>query len=128
MASQFDIDLPIGQAREELVKQLLTDVVGVKIEVKTDFKVSDTGNVAIEYECRGKPSGISITQADWWAIVLDGDRFSSEVIVLIKTDRLKGIARKHFVLGKVVSGGDDNVSKMVLVPVIELIESAQGDP
>lgn len=39
----------------------------VSIEIKTDVLVSktrDTGNMFIEYECRGKPSGISVTQAD----------------------------------------------------------------
>jgi|APCry1669189534_1035231.scaffolds.fasta_scaffold19799_3 hypothetical protein len=38
-------------------------------EIKTDFKCAplfDTGNLFIEYECRNRPSGISVTQADWF--------------------------------------------------------------
>lgn len=37
------------------------------LEIKTDVLISptyDTGNMFIEYECRGKPSGISVTTAD----------------------------------------------------------------
>lgn len=38
-----------------------------KYEVKADKNTARTGNVFIEYECAGKPSGISITQADIYA-------------------------------------------------------------
>lgn len=37
----------------------------VTLEVKEDFKCMVTGNVCVEYECRGKPSGIAVTQADY---------------------------------------------------------------
>ena len=39
----------------------------LSLEIKTDVLIKptrDTGNMFIEYECRGKPSGISVTQAD----------------------------------------------------------------
>lgn len=38
-------------------------------EIKTDFKCAplfDTGNIFIEFECRGKESGIMVTEADWF--------------------------------------------------------------
>jgi hypothetical protein len=38
-------------------------------EIKTDVKCAplfDTGNIFIEYESRGKASGITVTQADWF--------------------------------------------------------------
>jgi hypothetical protein len=41
----------------------------VTYEVKTDVKCAplfDTGNIFVEYESRGKASGISVTQADWF--------------------------------------------------------------
>ena len=41
----------------------------VTYEIKTDFKCAplfDTGNLFVEYECRNKPSGIMVTQADWY--------------------------------------------------------------
>ena len=37
------------------------------IEVKTERDIwADTGNAAIEIKSRGKPSGISTTEAKWW--------------------------------------------------------------
>jgi len=41
----------------------------VSYEVKTDVYCKegrDTGNMFIEYECRGKASGINVSQADWF--------------------------------------------------------------
>lgn len=35
-------------------------------ELKTDIYPRDTGNLVIEFECRGKPSGISVTKADYF--------------------------------------------------------------
>ena len=92
MHNEFDLDLGNGVDGEDLVKELLQGA--GKIEVKRDFGVSQSGNVAVEYYCRGKPSGLSVTTADWWAFVLDGEHYDSEVVVLIKTDRLKRICRK----------------------------------
>jgi hypothetical protein len=41
----------------------------ITYEVKTDVKcapIFDTGNIFIEFESRGKASGITVTQADWF--------------------------------------------------------------
>jgi len=41
----------------------------VTYEIKTDVfcaPLFDTGNIFIEFESRGKPSGISVTNADWF--------------------------------------------------------------
>lgn len=41
----------------------------ITYEVKTDVFCkphTDTGNLFIEFECRGKPSGIKVTQAKWF--------------------------------------------------------------
>lgn len=41
----------------------------ITYEVKTDVKCAplfDTGNIFIEFESRGKASGVSVTQADWF--------------------------------------------------------------
>jgi len=35
-------------------------------EIKTDTYARDTGNMVIEFECRGKASGINATQADYF--------------------------------------------------------------
>lgn len=41
-------------------------------EVKNELMVTKTGNVAIEFTCRGKPSGIRITTADFWVEKIRG--------------------------------------------------------
>ena len=41
----------------------------VKYEIKTDVYCTpryDTGNIFVEYECRGKASGIRVTEAKWF--------------------------------------------------------------
>jgi hypothetical protein len=41
----------------------------ITYEVKTDVKCAplfDTGNIFIEFESRGKASGVSVTQSDWF--------------------------------------------------------------
>ena len=61
---KFDIDLQYGKVREEAVAEMLQDK---KIEVKSERDVwQKTGNIAIEYESYGKPSGINATESDFW--------------------------------------------------------------
>ena len=119
----FKVDLPKGEESERTIAFLLYMNDGDLIEAKRDFIVSNTGNVAIEYECRGKPSGIAKTKAAWWAILLNGNKYNGEVIVLIRTERLKEIARKYRDTERDVSGGDDGKAKMILLPVEELMSS-----
>jgi len=40
----------------------------ITYEQKTDVYPRDTGNLVIEFECRGKPSGIAVTDADYFVI------------------------------------------------------------
>jgi hypothetical protein len=57
-------------------------------EIKTDVKCAplfDTGNIFIEYESRGKKSGISVTQADWFVTYF---KFLNE-IWFIKSEQLR---------------------------------------
>ena len=73
--SDFDLDLSFGQEGESLVQELLTG--GKKVEVKRDRKWHKTGNIYIETECWSneskswKHSGLMVTEADYWAFVLE---------------------------------------------------------
>ena len=61
---KFDLDLQYGQVREQMVADMLQNK---KIEIKSERDVwQRTGNIAIEYECYGKPSGINATESDYW--------------------------------------------------------------
>ena len=61
---KFDIDLEYGTIREEkIIDMFLNKKIEVKSERDTWMK---TGNICIEYESYGKPSGIIATEADFW--------------------------------------------------------------
>lgn len=110
----WDINLAEGKHAEGEVLKLIKDST---VEVKNDFAVSKTGNLAIEHTCYGKPSGITATQAEWWALVADGKKYNKELIVLIKTDRLRKL-----VDGKnSVRGGDNYMAEMHLLPIVEIV-------
>lgn len=79
------------------------------IEVKSDTQASYTGNLAIEYECSGKPSGINATKADFWIYFICYKDYDE--CYKIPTEELREIATKC----KKVSGGDGNRSRMYLV-------------
>lgn len=114
--SDFKYDLKAGNLGEGLVAALLSFC---KIEVKTDSWVDKSGNIAVEFESRGKPSGIAHSEADWWAFVLDGEH-KKEIIIFIEAERLKKIARHYYQKGNVKEMGDSNTSKAVLIPLSEL--------
>jgi hypothetical protein len=94
----FDIDFARGKVGEDLVQTFLADLVGKKIEVKTDYRVTETGNVYVEtwqYHKEDasdrKQSGINITQADYYCFASpDASGF-----VMIKTEALKEIIREQ---------------------------------
>jgi hypothetical protein len=83
--------LAFGNSYEEILKELIPhqeciqstkgeyDLIldSVKYEVKADRFMFKTGNVLIEYESNKKASGISITEADYYAIFeIDDKRVS----------------------------------------------------
>ncbi len=68
-SSSFTHDLNFGESGEDWVNEIFAK--GKKVEVKTDRMTHKTGNVFIEYESRGKPSGIATTDADYWVYKID---------------------------------------------------------
>jgi hypothetical protein len=115
--SSFDLDLKYGQIGEESLAKILAG----KIEVKTERGTwKSTGNIAIEYMSRGKNSGLLVTEADHWCtILMDGDIIVNIVITPVK--QMKKLFIKYFRLGSKVSGGDNNTSKLVLIPLSEIL-------
>ena len=62
-------DLKFGEEYEKGLETLFKTK--GKIEVKTERgKWIETGNIAIEIRCRGKKSGLSVTESDWWFHIL----------------------------------------------------------
>jgi hypothetical protein len=115
--NKFDIDLKYGQEREQRLASIL-DKDKNKIEVKTErdwwFK---TGNIAIEVECNGKPSGIMATKADYWVHILaEGEKDYCRLIFDTRT--IKRLAKKY--IGTLKNGGDGWRSRFVLIPLAEI--------
>jgi hypothetical protein len=117
---RWDLNICEGMVREEIAYRIMNGCLSV--EVKSDYLVDNSGNIAIEYSCNGKPSGIAATKAEYWWIFLSGKYYYDEVSIVIKTDRLKTIARYWYNMGSVVNGGDNNKAKMVLIPKQELLD------
>ena len=116
---KFDIDLEYGKVREQLVADMLQDK---KIEVKSERDIwQKTGNIAIEYESYGKPSGINATESDYWFhnLCIGDDVFAT---VVFKTKNLKRIINNLDYKRSVV-GGDHNASKMYLLNLKKLFSS-----
>jgi len=117
---KFDHDLEFGRLGEDFVKNFQSE--NNKIEVKTERDIwKTTGNIAIEIRCRGKKSGISVTEAETWIHLLSyenniegGFIFSTKYL----KDKIVEMHKNNEV--KLVMGGDDNMSQMVLIPIEKL--------
>lgn len=112
-SNDFRYDLKLGQIKEKELGDILNDK---SIEVKTDLKAAETGSVFVEYESRGNPSGISKTEADYYCFVVSKDSF-----ILIKTEKLKEKCRKFLNTNLDLNGGDNNTSKGILLPLLQLL-------
>lgn len=134
----FDLDLPKAKKTEEEVGSLLSVLYKAKIlkyedsyrydilvsineknykfEVKEDFMCWKTGNIALEYESRGKPSGISTTESDFYVYKINWDKSKSRKnknpeYVIHRTSTIKDlVTKKKF--HRIVNGGDKNSNTM----------------
>lgn len=116
---KFDLDLQYGTIREEKIADMLTNK---KIEVKSERDIwQKSGNICIEYESWGKPSGIRATESDYWFhnLCIGKDEYCT---LVFKTDTLRKIVDKLDTF-KTVSGGDNNASRMFLVNLQKLFSS-----
>jgi hypothetical protein len=97
--SDFDIMMKIKSKNKE-----------VTIEIKEDFSCERTGNVSVEFECRGKLSGISISKSDLYLYKVHRPDHKIGVYVT-KTSTLKEmIAKKQYF--RIVNGGDTGSNSM----------------
>jgi hypothetical protein len=116
---KFDLDLAYGKVREQRVADMLTDK---KVEVKSERDMwVRTGNIAVEYECWGKPSGIAATEADYWFhnLCIGDETFATLVFDVPSLKRIID----NLDYKKTVSGGDHNASRMYLLNIQKLFSS-----
>lgn len=115
--SKFDLDLYAGHSWERQFLNLLNG----KVECKLDRLARTTGNLFIEYQCRGRPSGLAVTEAEWWAIGIVGPNGDVETAVLASVPWLIVICGILYRAGRIVSGGDDGASRGVLLPIAAVV-------
>lgn len=85
------------------------------VEVKSEKRSGLTGNICIEYYCRGKPSGIATTQAHYYySYVIYSDK-PYRLFKIPVVDLKQMIKNKLFVRDCI--GGDDMASKMYLFSI-----------
>ncbi len=112
--TKFNKDLSYGKKHEKLVMKSMEN-----FELKTDRMAHKTGNVYVEFQSRGKNSGITTSKSDTWIfkIVSNGDRHLFSIHIPLT--RLKKLVSKDY---RVVPGGDNLTSKGYLVPMTDLIK------
>ena len=124
----FDIDFKRGMVGENLVGTFLQALEGGTIEVKTDYRIGETGNVYIETWQYRKPdesdikqSGINTTKADFWVFASP----SGEGFICIATTALKNALRSHETreVRQPYSSQATNASKGRLLPVQTLLSA-----
>ena len=116
---KFDIDLEYGKIRES---QILDMFENAKIEVKSERDIwQKSGNIAIEYECYGKPSGIKATTSDYWFhnLCINDEPYAT---LVFRTDSLRRIIDSLDYV-KSVKGGDHMASRMYLLNIQKLFSS-----
>jgi len=87
----------------------------IKYEIKTDVfckPENDTGNLFVEYQCRGKYSGILVTEAKWFVTYYEHLR----EIWYIQTDVLKTLIRDNDIPRTEFSGDAGSNTKGWLLP------------
>lgn len=137
MASyNFNEDITLGEDGEDVVITDLKDLGGsllnknkdnrydinvnfngneIKYEIKTDVfctPENDTGNIFVEYQCRGKFSGLLVTEAKWFVTYYKHLR----EIWYIQTDVLKKIIVDNKIPKVEFSGDKGSNTKGWLVP------------
>lgn len=113
--SGYDIgmDLSIGEEGERMLVQAFGNC-----EVKRVFEATRWGQVFVEHTNYGKPSGIRTTEADFWFFVLDGEQYDGEVVIGVKTSRLKRLMRG---VPDSIPCGTDKASVGKRVQIVELV-------
>lgn len=124
----FDIDFARGRIGEELLETFLADLLGKKIEVKTDYRINETGNIYVEtwqYKKEDasdkRQSGINTTTAEYWCFSSP----SAQGFFMVKTEALKEFIKLNNPreVRQPIFKGNTNASIGRLIPVSDLLAS-----
>ena len=108
---------PLASKLEGKVKpyDIYIPELNIYIEVKSDKKSQETGNIVIEIEMYNKPSGLNSTKSDIW-IIYTGTEF-----IYITPSRIwECVSRNMLAPVKFIGKGDDQPKKAYLVKIDQL--------
>lgn len=120
--SNWDLDLRAGELGEQKIADLLS---ADTIEVKTDRRWVETGNLYIETECfyqstqSWEPSGLRISKATHWAFLIE------DSILIIPLERLKEAVWKSN--RPILCNIPPNPSRGYLITPASILESIRQD-
>jgi len=114
---KFDIDLEFGQVWEKYIDDMFSGAKTCEVKTERD-RWASTGNICLEVESYGKPSGLTSTEAEMWVhnLVKDGELVCS---LVFNTDKLRDIVKE--MNPYTIMGGDNKASKIKLVNLKKLI-------
>ena len=112
--NDFNYDLKFGQIGEDIIAEIFSTK---KVEVKRDKWICKSGNIAVEFKSRNKPSGLATSEAHYWVYWLSEKHF-----ITIEKNELKILCRKYLGTKRDVLGGDNNTSKGILLPIIDFLK------
>lgn len=92
--------------------EIIKDDINTKYEVKADRYTYKTNNIVIEYECRAKPSGINISQSNYYAYYVVNPNNKDDLYIIPTNDIKEYIKNRNY--KRIISGGDNGVSKMYI--------------
>ena len=102
---KFDLQLDQALVAERRLAEIFAAAKLEKIELKTEtWQWEQTGNICIEYRQGGQPSGIAVTEADYWVHELRRDS-QTLCYLMFPIERLK--ARRAYAEGRFREGGGD---------------------
>jgi hypothetical protein len=120
---KFDIQLSAALIHERRLAEIFAAAKIEKIELKTEtWQWEQTGNICIEYQCDGKPSGIATTEADYWVHELRREDRTLGYL-MFPIDRLKELARGAIKQGRCRTGaGDDGRFTVALIRLRDILQ------
>jgi hypothetical protein len=115
---KYDLQLSRALIDERRLAEIFEHGDISRIELKgEEWLWERTGNLCLEYEWNGEPSGIAVTKSGYWVHELKRDGVTL-VYLMFPIERLKELGRMAFRAGRYrVKVGDNGKSAVVLVPL-----------
>ena len=119
---KFDLQLSEALINEKRLGDIFEYRRIEKIELKSEtWQWEKTGNICLEYQMDGEPSGIAATEADYWVHELKRDG-KTLVYLMFPKDRLLDLARDVWRKEGPKIGGDGSRFKMVTIPLKDILK------